>query len=707
MNKNADSKRKSLKKSKNKWAKPSSKPNPKDRSEKNRSHAPAPKALRNPKSPPPHSSGSPLLLQGRVDLHVDGFGFLITKDPLQANIYLPEETLRYVLHRDEVLVRVNPNEGERPRGQVVQILERRQKEVLAHLRLYKGGALIVPMDPRDRRHSFRVENLTPEQQQWKANSTVLARILSYPSAQQGTCVLTDRIEDPLKPSNDTLRMLLAAGWPREFSRAALSEAERAARNWKQRLLKTRRDIRTLPLVTIDGKDARDFDDAVCAKREAQGRLRLWVAIADVSFFVEAGTALDKEAFERSTSVYFPDHVVPMLPEVLSNGVCSLNPFEERACMVCEMLIDPSGRIESYQVYEGLMQSHKRLTYEEMQAYLDRDSLAVRELSTLRESLDALNEAYVRLLGAKKARGAIDLDLAEPYVILNREGLVTDIQTRARLDAHRLIEECMLAANECTARFLFERCPQGIYRVHETPDEKRIGELLALLDRLGVLGANKGRSKVTDLELESPRDFSKLLALLKKSFSDDPSVFKAVQNSILRTLKQARYSNERLGHFALALKDYTHFTSPIRRYPDLISHRLIKEALGSLQPQASLQDMESVARHCSDQERVAMDTERKLIDTKKCRFMEPRIGEEFDAWVSGVTEKGCFVTLSAHAVDGLMANPMLQRVGRFRFHPETLSYQGPGARGLTMGTSVRVKLIDVNVETRKIDFELLN
>jgi ribonuclease R len=224
--------------------------------------------------------------------------------------------------------------------------------------------------------------------------------------------------------------------------------------------------------------------------------------------------------------------------------------------------------------------------------------------------------------------------------------------------------------------------------------------------LGVLGANKGRTKATNLELETPRDFSKLLEILKKSFSDEPSVFKAVQSSILRTLKQARYSNERLGHFALALRDYTHFTSPIRRYPDLVAHRLMKEALGSLAPQASLQDMESVARHCSDQERVAMDTERKLIETKKCRFMEPKIGEEFDAWVSGVTEKGCFVTLSAHAVDGLMNNVMLQRVGRYRHRPETLSYQGPGARSLQMGSSVRVRLTDVNVETRKIDFELL-
>jgi ribonuclease R len=662
--------------------------------------------------PQPSITGG-ALVDGRVDIHADGFGFLIPDKPEFPNCYIHEDQLKNVMHRDRVRVRMEPSPrgDQRARGVVVSIIGRHQKEVLGTLRTFKGGALVVPLDPRDRHHGFKVVNQKAGLGDIKGGTTVLARILSYPEKIAGTVEISDLVKDPNSASNDTLKVIVGASWPREFSKAALGEADAAARSWKENLGHTRRDIRHLDLVTIDGRDARDFDDAVCASVEGSN-IRLWVAIADVSLFVKPNTVLEREAWERATSVYFPDFVVPMLPEVLSNGVCSLNPFEERACLVAEMLIDGQGRIKHAELYEGLMQSKRRLTYEQMQAFIDGELWAKAELEPLHDSLNSLKEVFHRLLSARERRGAMDLDLPEAQILLNADGTVRDILARTRVDAHRLIEECMLAANECAAAYIGKHFSEGMYRVHELPDPKKIKILLEYLEIAGLGFFQKKSNKKMHMTapeeaLQSSKDFANLIESLKSDLEADDPKLKAVQFLILRTMKQARYSPQRLGHFALGLKDYTHFTSPIRRLPDLIVHRLIKEAL-KVGPQAGLigMDLESLSRHCSDQERAAMDAERKVIEIKKCRFLEPRLGEEFMAWVSGITEKGAFCQVDGHFVDGLISAESLSRYGRFQFNPQTLTYVGPKRKNLELGTRVKVLLAAVSVETRRVDFELL-
>jgi len=653
-----------------------------------------------PKAPVPGAK----VIDGRLDLHPDGFGFLIAKDPTLPNVYVGEESLKHVMHRDEVRVRVDREfEGGKVRGTVLEILRRTQREFLGIARPYKGGVLVIPVEARDRKHAFKVETVAPQFEELKSGTAVLCRILTYPSNAPGTVEILEVVQDPAAASNDTLRVLLEAAWPREFSRVALNEAEHRALRWRSEVdPRRRRDITHLPLVTIDGRDARDFDDAVCAMRESSGAIRLWVAIADVSNFVRPGTALDREAFERSTSVYFPDHVVPMLPEVLSNGVCSLNPFEDRACLVCECVIDARGKVTGFEFYEGLMISKRRLTYEQMQAYIEEEPWALNELATLNDSLSQLVEVYGRLRKAKNQRGAIDLDLPEAQVMLDRQGQVLDIQTRTRLDAHRLIEECMLIANECAARFLEQAAPAGVYRIHEQPDEKKIMELVKFLSASSILPKKKNLAEM----FEYPSDFADLLNKLKKDFEPGDPTARAAQSLVLRSLKQAKYSTARVGHFALATKDYTHFTSPIRRYPDLMVHRLIKEALGFERWTSTGIHLESLAQHCSDQERLAMDAERKLIEIKKCRYMEQFLGEEFEAWATGITEKGVFCQIEGHFVDGLISRDTLGSRGKLTFDPDQLAYIGPGKVKMHLGSRVRVLLAAVDVTTRRIDFDLV-
>jgi ribonuclease R len=661
------------------------------------------------------ASGDGGLVEGRVEIHPDGFGFLIAKDPKVPNIYIPAESLRDVMHRDEVRVRVTQafEGGGKLRGNVIDITKRTQKEIVALYRPHGGGALAIPAEARDRRHAFKLDPSSPKLIGLKPGATLICRITGYPTKIPGAADVVDVVADPKSPSFDTMRVLLETAWPREFSRAALSEAENRALRWRDEASPHRKDLRSLPLVTIDGRDAKDFDDAVCARIDGNGTIRLWVAIADVSTFVKVGTALDREAYERATSVYFPDHVVPMLPEVLSNGVCSLNPFEERPCMVCECSIDAHGKVKNYDIYEGLMISKRRLTYEQAQAYMDKEPWAVADLKDLAPSLDAVIEVYKRLRKAKTARGAIDLDIPEAQVLLNKDGSVRDIQPRTRIEAHRLIEECMLIANDCTARYLETRCAAGVYRIHEKPDPKRVQDLVDFLALSGVnlievLGKRK-RGKPGDEEspLSDPADFQKLLDHLRKQeANEDSPLLRALQPLMLRTLKQAKYSTARIGHFALATLDYTHFTSPIRRYPDLMVHRLIKEGLKINQANDLMTDLEAKAQHCSDQERSAMEMERKLIETKKCRYLEQHLGEEFVAWITGSIEKGLFCQIDGHFVDGLVPAELLEGHWGYGWDSKLMAWIGPGKHRLAIGSRVRIRVARVDIENRKIDFELM-
>ncbi len=673
--------------------------------------APRSTALAPVKKLPPGANTKAIV--GRVDLHPDGFGFLIPKDPTIPNIYLPEETLKGIMNRDEVLVSVTEryDSGAKLRGQIIEIKKRSQTEFIGLLRFFKGGALVIPSEMKDRKHAFRIESVSDRFAQLPAGSTVLCKILQYPDRIPATAEIVDVVKDPEAASNDTLRIVVSSNWPRHFTKESLKDAEQRAMNWRSEMQeeKDRRDIRNLPLVTIDGRDAKDFDDAVCAKVEGEN-IRLWVAIADVSHFVSAGTELDQEAFERSTSVYFPDHVIPMLPEILSNGVCSLNPFEDRACMVAEMVIDPQGLVSDFEMYPGLMMSKRRLTYEQMQAFMEKEPWALSEMDSLSESLNATIAVFERLLKAKQLRGSIDLDIAEAHVQLSKSGEVVDIQPRSRLNSHRLIEECMLIANQCAAKFIHEKSGTGVYRIHEEPDQRKIDDLVGFLSLAGVdmnrlQNRIRRRRKTPQDPFKSPIDFQVLLQEINESFEAGSPIIKAINTLVLRSMKQARYSINRIGHFALAAVDYTHFTSPIRRYPDLMVHRLIKDALRKSQI-VDQTKLEANCIHCSDQERLAMDMERKLIDTKKCRYMEHRLGEEFDAWVNGITEKGLFCQIDGHFVDGLLNADDIYKASKHTFDAKTLSYVGPSKSRIGLGSKLRIQLTAVNIETRRIDFHLI-
>ncbi len=668
---------------------------------------------------PPRRSSAPQFIDGRVDIHPDGFGFLIPFNSDEPNVYIGKENLKDIMNRDEVRVQVTQSFSDgKLRGSIVDILKRHQTEFLGFYRPHGGGVLLVPLEARDRNHVFKMqENPNFNAKELKPGSAVLCKILEYPSKVPGKAQITRTIEDPESAGMDTLRVLLDASWPREFTPSALSYAENQAERWTEKTT-SRKDIRDLPLVTIDGRDARDFDDAVYAKREGEN-IRLWVAIADVSLFVEPGTALDKEAFERSTSVYFPDHVTPMLPEVLSNGVCSLVPNEDRPCMVCECVINDHGIVKDYHFFEGVMRSHKRMTYEMMQAFIDKEEWVQEEVKGLEEGLNVLIDTFERLNEARFKRGSIDLEIPEAFVQLNKDGTVLDITARVRLTAHKLIEECMLIANQCAAKFLKEKARAGVYRVHEEPEAKKAREFIEFLSLQGInaieiLGKKwerkqkqKKGQKTKETEgavIQDPEDYAILLKRIRKDRGENDPIVQALQPMMLRTLKQARYTNQPKGHFALAEKDYTHFTSPIRRYPDLMVHRLIKEALGVKAAFDPSTDLEQRCQHCSDQERLAMDAERKLIDIKKCRFMENKLGEEFDAFVTGVTEKGIFCQITGHFVDGLINADRFGLWGGFQFNSSLMCYKTSGNKIIHLGHRIKVKLVSVDIKTRRIDFE---
>ncbi|RLA00543.1 MAG: ribonuclease R, partial [Gammaproteobacteria bacterium] len=503
--------------------------------------------------------------------------------------------------------------------------------------------------------------------------------------------------DHMAPGMEIDIALRAFDLPHEWSVNALQQAESFGDQIPVSAIKGRLDLRDLPLVTIDGEDARDFDDAVYAQQLDSGSWRLWVAIADVSSYVEPKTPLDKDAQERGTSVYFPSQVIPMLPEALSNGLCSLNPNVDRLCMVCEMVINTDGNVDSYQFHQAVMNSKARLTYTDVATMLVDNDAALRDKhQDVLPGLTTMYKLFKAMLNARGQRGAIDFELTETQFVFDDNRKIRSIEPRERNDAHRLIEEFMVAANVCAAQFLLTNKLPALFRIHETPSEEK---LAGLREFLGELGLSLGGG-----EDPQPSHYASLL----KTASNRPDGH-LLQTVMLRSMKQAVYSPDNLGHFGLALEAYAHFTSPIRRYPDLLVHRAIRHIITKKKQSKwhhSHEDMVQLGEHCSMTNRRADEATRDVSDWLKCEFMQDHVGEVHDGVISGVTGFGVFVELSDIYIEGLVHITALKN-DYYQFDAAGHRLLGERTRKVyRLGDKVLVKVVRVNLDDKKIDLEIV-
>jgi ribonuclease R len=635
------------------------------------------------------------LVVGTVSGHRDGFGFLLPEDGGE-DVFLPFRQMRQLMHGDRAAVRVTGTDARgRREGAVVEVLERRTLEVAGRF-LFESGVGFV--EPDNRRIQHRIVIPARARAGARSGDLVVAEIVEPPTAHADPVGRVKRVLPEGGAAETAVELAVAAhGLPQEFPAGAIRQARRFGKAVPPDAAAGREDLRDLSLVTIDGEDARDFDDAVHAERTRSG-FRLVVAIADVAHYVMPGSALDAEARLRATSVYFPGRVIPMLPEQLSNHLCSLMPQVERLCMACEMNVSRGGRVTRTRFFPAIMRSAARLTYTRVAAALvDRDVAIREELSPVLDVLETLHDVYRALRRHREERGALDFEAPEMKVIVDESGQVADIRAYPRNDAHRLIEECMIAANVEAARFLKKHGMPTLFRIHGQPDEDRIADLKRFL-------ALRGVHLETGHELEPAR-----LQKVLQSVTERPDAA-VLENAIIRSLPQALYQPLNIGHFGLALTEYVHFTSPIRRYPDLLVHRAIRHALrgGSAGDFIhSPREMEQLGQECSLRERRADEAARSVVAFLKCEFMKDRIGEEFDAVATGVTDFGVFVQLKDWQVDGLVHVTSLPK-DYFHFHETDRMLVGErtGLR-FGIGDALRVRLVRVDSADRKIDFELVD
>jgi ribonuclease R len=635
----------------------------------------------------------PGLVAGTVQAQRGGDGWLLPDDA-SAPVYLSSAQMREVIHGDRVAVRI---EGTRFRGRaqgtIVEVLERRTREIVGRLHVEGGVAYVTPDNPRV---GHRV--LVPPGQLGAAASgqVVIVALTQQPGRDtQAAGRVTQLLGTHGAPGLETEIAIHSHGLRCEFTGAVVAEAAAHGDQIPREAIAGREDLRGLDLVTIDGEDARDYDDAVYCE-PTRGGWRLVVAIADVGHYVRPGSALDAEARERGTSVYFPNRVLPMLPESLSNGLCSLVPEQDRLCLACELRVADDGRITRSRFFEGVMRSAARLTYREAGEFLERPAARhAPRLERLRERLTALHGVYRSFIRERKGRGALELDTPELKLAFDPAGQVAALIEQPRNDAHRLIEECMIAANIAAARFLDRHHVPTLYRVHGLPEADRLETLRHFLREFGLW-----LPPAEDVRPEHLRD---LLARL----GERPDAL-LISTAVIRAMPQAAYQPGNIGHFGLALEHYAHFTSPIRRYPDLVVHRGIRQVLRGGDPQ------ELVAWHgpfpvlgqdCSFRERRADEATRSAVSWLKCWYMQQRVGEEFDGIVSGVVDFGLFVQLEGLQVDGLLH---VSALGQDYFVRDRSGYRMVGrssGRLYKLGDRLRVRVTNVSLDDRRIDFEL--
>jgi ribonuclease R len=656
-------------------------------------------------------------VEGTVQGHRDGHGFLV-RDDHQPDLYLSPQEMRAVLHRDRVRARVVRYDRKgRPEGHVVEILERRKAPIIGRLLHESGIWLVAPEDKRYGQDIMVPKNAIANATAGQVVAIELTEPPSLYSQPMGRVTeVLGEIDDPGMEIEIAVRKYEV---PHQFSPETLAQAASLPDKIRPADRKDRIDLTDVPLVTIDGEDARDFDDAVYCEPIKTGRgktafdgWRLVVAIADVSHYVKPGEPIDDDAYERATSVYFPRRVIPMLPEKLSNGLCSLNPNEDRLAMVCDMLITKDGEIHAYQFFPAVICSHARFTYTEVAAILGntRGPEAARRKDLVPDLLN-LHEVYRALLKERARRGAVDFETTETQIVCDENGRIEKIVPRTRTEAHKLIEEAMLAANVCSADFIATHKHPSLYRVHEGPTPEKKTLLQNYLKALG-LGLSIGDDP-------QPGEYQAIAAATKER----PDA-QQIHTMLLRSMQQAIYTGTNSGHFGLAYEAYTHFTSPIRRYPDLLVHRVIKALLsgrryslltGAMETpakarkgaHAEMEQWEASGVHCSANERRADEASRDVEAWLKCRFMREHLGEEYGGTVTAVTSFGLFVTLDSLYVEGLIHITELGgEYYRFDEVRQELRGERSGVR-YTVGARVRVQVIRVDLDGRKIDFRMVH
>jgi len=632
------------------------------------------------------------LVTGRVIGHAEGHGFLIP-DEGGDSLFLSPRQMRKLLHGDRAVARVTGVDYRgRREGAVVEVLERNTETVVGRFCEERGACFVIPDNKR-----INQDIMVPPDGRGaaQAGQIVIVELIEQPSSQSRPLGrVKEVLGEHMAPGMEVRIAIASHGIPVEWPEAVLTEVSRYGESVPESARQGRWDLRETPLVTIDGITARDFDDAVYCERRGNN-WRLLVAIADVSWYVRPGTALDHEARRRGNSVYFPDRAVPMLPEALSNGLCSLNPEVDRLCLVCDIAINAEGRIIRSRFAEAVMRSHARLTYDTVAAIVaDRDPRVRAEYAALVPHLDRLHALYQVLRATREQRGALDFDTQETVIEYGADRKIERILPTERNDAHRLIEECMIAANVAAARFLQRQKMPGLYRIHEGPSEDRLNKLRAFLGELG-LGLGGG-------EKPSPLDYTRLLAQAR----DRPDAH-LIQTVMLRSLAQAIYASGNVGHFGLALDAYAHFTSPIRRYPDLQVHRAIRHALNGGKPAdfpATHADLVGLGEHCSMTERRADEAVRDAVEWLKCEFMLDKVGQVFDGIITGVAGFGLFVELRGVFVEGL-AHVTSLRNDYYQFDPVGHRLHGErSGQVYRLGDRLTVRVVRVDLDERKIDFE---
>ena len=626
------------------------------------------------------------LVTGQVQAHRDGYGFL-TPDDGAEDIYIPSREMAALWDGDRVAVRVSETRRGKE-GRVVEVLQRATEEVVGRLTRERGIDLVAVEG------GARSNVLIPRGQKGGARTgdMVRAEIVKHPTLRTdaiGRVVrVVGRFDDP---GMETTVAILSHGLPHEWSPVVEAHVAALPAHVPVKAKRGREDLRNVPLVTIDGADAKDFDDAVYCEPKGEG-WRLIVAIADVSHYVQPDTDLDNEARARGTSVYFPDQVVPMLPEALSNGLCSLNPQVDRLCLCCEMTVSLTGEVTRSRFYDGVMRSAERFTYEETAQLLDGKKLRGRKQS-LKPQIESLRDLYRAFDRKRRRRGAIEFDLPETAIELDDRGQVKDVHSVERLVTHKIIEECMIAANVEAAKRLRKARIPCLYRVHKGPDAEKLDELTLFFRTLGL--------KLSSPKNLQPRDLSRIIE--KAAGGAEAELIGTV---ILRSMSRAVYQPKNVGHFGLALPSYAHFTSPIRRYPDLLVHRAIKHVLchGSAKGfRYRMSEMEQLGEHCSRTERRADEAVWDVEERLKCAFLKERIGEEFEVVVASITPFGLFVRLADLHIDGLVHVTSLPRDYYHREEGGTALIGENTDNRYRLTDRLQVKLVNVDVEERKIDF----